>query len=1210
MTESSCIIIHPQKLHSLFLYNVFVEYFRQKYSLTDDRIYLLIENNPMYIPLYSHKSNIIIKAITPFTVESVTEYVRDTLLPQIGLDNPVYGYEEFDSIRSTTNIYHNIHKTLYFNSLFSYEEVFEVYSSDFADISLLESLQYKVNLDRDLNNESHLLYKVQKIASVPYMVTTSDAFREFVYHKELTSINVFRLMPNLRNYFNLIKFINKSVSVVVTNDIFAHMIYFLQTHMDQTNNYLISPNKRVFFDLKGHQPEDFPFFRNPLLSSWSFETIHGHVRNTTLVEPTHFNSIESYASLLKIDASIHETIDTSGSNIMIADSEDGFVYHNVNHVDFNDVYGGISTENGGLSYPLPKYDLTLGVEHVNLSIYMVIKPLCHFIDASHKTLFSYGQENEDFTVFVTPRTSSSQIGISLFNDISSTFNRITYTPDETILCYASLSLHNYDLVTQLTSYNVNDITQIQNKYYKYDNQLNLPSRGNDIEIGTESDCIIYHFEVVRGVIPDDEKNTKIASLIDTWKTTDSNLTNPNDVDIDIYDEFGVSIEPTLENHDSQYTNQETQIHLYGVNVDSDQITLLDGIVTKNVHMNKIWVFAIHSDFTSSNVEDIERFTEEYLEVGIRSGFYDSFSNVYHRFTNVETISLQNLTLNYAFDDFSTIEPKPIDYVRHQYRIGIVVQDSDNTYLHKLFHINKRPYEIISDLNVDNKLISRELTNEEPDMTYKQVLTNGDIVYSHNHHIPQSHKEISSAFTGYTVQWDQIWWVTQIQMIGVYVFSSGPQRVSRMKFMNPSDHYYTIAPRYGGDIHIEWWNGTSYEDVVNPSSTGLINFRESEVAMIDFEEVVTSKVKVTIDKHSESGLSHVVLGEWTIYDYTENTISVEQDLSWDQIVSSPTVISNFIDVKDVQSSSNVLSIEEGYLLSSHNIQKYWVFAVNATTNDINSITDHQLENFMENYLIGSSFTNTYYYGENERFVDLAGLTFDYAFENLSTNTPINLDTYSKQYFTVVVLLATNGKYVANLDQFITTEQSINVISNNVSGNNHISNKIDTTDEPDMDYKMILINGDVVYANNLMHMERDVAQLFSANTTNWGFAWIGESSIMKAVYEFTSGDQYVSQMKFKNIDPGGGYKHFAGNIDIEWWNGHKYILVTNPSLPGFTTYEHGEEITIDFDIVYSSKFKITLHKHAYNDTTLVGLAEWTILDYTTRTEHVSTSLSWNL
>ena len=170
----------------------------------------------------------------------------------------------------------------------------------------------------------------------------------------------------------------------------------------------------------------------------------------------------------------------------------------------------------------------------------------------------------------------------------------------------------------------------------------------------------------------------------------------------------------------------------------------------------------------------------------------------------------------------------------------------------------------------------------------------------------------------------------------------------MKFMNPSDHYYTIPPRYGGDIHIEWWNGTSYEDVVNPSSTGLINFRESEVAMIDFEEVVTSKVKVTIDKHSESGLSHVVLGEWTIYDYTENTISVEQDLSWDQIVSSPTVISNFIDVKDVQSSSNVLSIEEGYLLSSHNIQKYWVFAVNATTNDINSITDHQLENFMENY----------------------------------------------------------------------------------------------------------------------------------------------------------------------------------------------------------------------------------------------------------------------
>lgn len=159
-------------------------------------------------------------------------------------------------------------------------------------------------------------------------------------------------------------------------------------------------------------------------------------------------------------------------------------------------------------------------------------------------------------------------------------------------------------------------------------------------------------------------------------------------------------------------------------------------------------------------------------------------------------------------------------------------------------------------------------------------------------------------------------------------------------------------------------------------------------------------------------------------------------------------------------------------------------------------------------------------------------------------------------------------------------------------------------------MVLLNGDVVYANNLYNMGRDVAQLFSANTTTWGYAWIGESSIMKAVYEFTSGDQYVSQMKFKNIERELDHTHFAGNIDIEWWNGHKYILVRNPSLPGFITYEHGEEITIDFDIVYSSKFKITLHKHAYNGTLLVGLGEWTILDYTTRTEHVSTSLSWNL
>ena len=171
-------------------------------------------------------------------------------------------------------------------------------------------------------------------------------------------------------------------------------------------------------------------------------------------------------------------------------------------------------------------------------------------ETEQKTLFSYGQVNEDFTLYITPSTISSSIGISMLGDQTSS-NTVGYVVNEPILCYASLQLHNYRLVTQLTTYNINDITQVQNKYHEYTHG-NLQYRSNQAEIGFETDTFIYHSELIRGVMSDDEQNTKIASLIDAWKTSNSNITNPNDVDVDIYDQFGENVEPTVETFDSAY----------------------------------------------------------------------------------------------------------------------------------------------------------------------------------------------------------------------------------------------------------------------------------------------------------------------------------------------------------------------------------------------------------------------------------------------------------------------------------------------------------------------------------------------------------------------------------------------------------------------------------------------------------------------------------
>lgn len=1025
MTESSCIIIHPQKLHSLFLYNAFVEYFTQSY----DHVHLIVKNDPMYLSLYRHKPKVSLKPVTVFDMEPLRDYIYNTLLTELGPCD-IYGYEEFDVLRYQENLYFNLHSNLYFSSLFTFNDVLQSYNLDFTNTTLLNEHKDVVTIDRNLNTESYLVSKVQKIAAVPYMVITSDAFKPFVYMKELTSMNVHRLLPNVRNFFNLLHFINKAVSVVVSNDILGVMIYYLQTRKNTEGQYLIPPTKRVYFDLNGKRKEEFPFFLDPELSSWSFETITGFVDNNVANEPTHYTTIDPFTSLLTIDASDSNTILLSTNNIIesVYDTEDRFLYQQRNTLTYTD--SGINMVSGGLTYPLPKYDLTLGTNHINMSLYMVMKVIGGFA-SSKKTLFSYGLFDHDFTLYISSNMDP-KIGITMF-DAQNGLNAVPYTSNETILCYASLSLHNYRLVTQLTLYNINDITQVQNKYYEY-NHHNLPNRDGNIEIGFESDIHLYHFEFVRGVMPDDNKNIKISSLIDKWKTTDSNSTNPNDVDVDIYDEYGVNVEPTLETYDSQYSDNGTAIHVYDYIIEGDALKIEDGIVVNKELISKIWVFGVNSDimYTSgySNIEEIETFIEQYLEVGVHRGFYDSLSNVYHVFEDVTTTSLNHLTFEHAFDSFSNIEVSAIDTLRNDYHIAVVVKDMDNTYHHKLFGKN--------------------------------------------------------------------------EMAGV-----------------------------------------------------------------------------------------------------ENIV----DLSWDPVISSATIVSNFINVKEVESESNIVVIHDGYLMSSHNIHKYWVFVVNEHEVDVNSVTSEQLELFMENHLMGSSFSNTYHYGENETYVDLSGISFDYAFENINGNNPVNIDTDTKNYFTVVVAFTTGGKYIANLDQFTNIQKTISVISNNRSENNSIST-ISLTIEDGLDYEMVLFNGDKVVANHLL-MNREVSKLFDNSVDGLNYSWIGQTGgnggSMQVVYEFVSGDQYVSQMKFRN--PVSAESYFGGNIQIEWWTGHKYTLVTNPSLPGFTNFIPGEEITINFDIVYAAKFKITLYPHENNVTEYLGFGEWKILDYMHRIDHVSNYLSWN-
>tara|TARA_B100000497_G_scaffold105121_1_gene121208 strand:- start:1089 stop:1394 length:306 start_codon:yes stop_codon:yes gene_type:complete len=97
-------------------------------------------------------------------------------------------------------------------------------------------------------------------------------------------------------------------------------------------------------------------------------------------------------------------------------------------------------------------------------------------------------------------------------------------------------------------------------------------------------------------------------------------------------------------------------------------------------------------------------------------------------------------------------------------------------------------------------------------------------------------------------------------------------------------------------------------------------------------------------------------------------------------------------------------------------------------------------------------------------------------------------------------------------------------------------------------------------------------------------------MKAVYEFAT-QKTANSMTFWNVPPA---PHYAGPVAIEYWNPQtsQYIAVTNPSAAGFTNATYNEEITITFDTVSTTKFKITVDRHTSNTTSAVGLSEWRI------------------
>jgi hypothetical protein len=146
---------------------------------------------------------------------------------------------------------------------------------------------------------------------------------------------------------------------------------------------------------------------------------------------------------------------------------------------------------------------------------------------------------------------------------------------------------------------------------------------------------------------------------------------------------------------------------------------------------------------------------------------------------------------------------------------------------------------------------------------------------------------------------------------------------------------------------------------------------------------------------------------------------------------------------------------------------------------------------------------------------------------------------------------------------------------------------------MVYKQLVPDtGDYIHSSSAFQSTRNVISLIDGLTNNWANTWHGPNGIttMFAIYEFAYGEEkLVSSMDFSQIFGNG---HYAGVINIYYWDGSTYVEVSYTNNNQFVNTIYSETINISFNTVQSNQFKIRVNKHAGNGTTYVGLTEWTL------------------
>jgi hypothetical protein len=317
-------------------------------------------------------------------------------------------------------------------------------------------------------------------------------------------------------------------------------------------------------------------------------------------------------------------------------------------------------------------------------------------------------------------------------------------------------------------------------------------------------------------------------------------------------------------------------------VENDLTLILGSVFSSVANIIKYYVVAFVTSAPSGSVVDTATIDETTIATFITSwgsltgtGYKTLFgatgNNMYYNEDGVAKYEVENITNITIMSAFRTLTPTATD--------GSEIVDITTTSGYSFI-----PYVIVVDafgnIGINLKLIppatgtrvsaSVNTSSGTPyslaytssslsDMTYKQLVPNGDYIHSSNTFV--GYRNVISLIDIITNSWNNAWHGPHgiTTMYAIYEFVNGDKKfVSSMDFSQvPGNNHYT------GVINIYYWDGSVFVEVSYTNDNQFINTIYGETINISFDVVESNQFKIRVNRHTGNRTTYIGLSEWTL-----------------------------------------------------------------------------------------------------------------------------------------------------------------------------------------------------------------------------------------------------------------------------------------------------------------------------------------------------------